>query len=268
MRSFVISLLNNNAERRMHIEREFQKKNVEFEFFDAVTPKSNEAIMSKYGLKNIPTCLTDKEISCFLSHYVLWNEVVENNLDYIAIFEDDIYLGDNVKKFLSDSHWIDQDIDIIKLEKGWQNTIKSTINVNKAYNRVICRLKSDHYGTAGYIISNKGAKFLIDKYANAAEICAIDVTIFGTFLKNENYIVMQILPALCIQDFILNPSNEVTFESDLEEDRAKNYTIHRSIQHKKKKSLLFKIKRESIKPFIQIYNFFYKKLYIKNVTYK
>lgn len=78
---------------------------------------------------------------------------------------------------------------------------------------------------------------------------------------------MQILPALCIQDFILNPSNQVTFASNLEEDRAKNY-LHVSIQNKKKKSILFKIKRESIKPFIQIYDFFYKKIYMKNVTYK
>lgn len=267
MKSFVISLAENNVKRRTHIEQEFSKSNVDFVFCDAITPDMNKSMMSKYNLETIPTSLTDKEISCFLSHYVLWNKVLENNLDYIAIFEDDIYLGNDVQKFLSDSCWIAPDIDIIKLEKGWQNTIKSTINVNKIYDRVVCRLKSDHYGTAGYIISNKGAKFLIDKYTNAAEICAIDVTIFGNFLKNENYTVMQILPALCIQDFILNPSNQVTFASNLEEDRAKNY-LHVPIQNKKKKSILFKIKRESIKPFIQIYDFFYKKIYMKNVTYK
>lgn len=257
MKNFVISLLENNAKRRQHIEKEFSEKNVTFQFFDAITPDMNKNLMSKYHLENIPTNLTEKEISCFLSHYVLWNYVVENDLNHIAIFEDDIYLGNNVQNFLANSDWIDPNIDLIKLEKGIQTTIKSSFRYNKIFGRSICRLESSHYGTAGYIISNKGAKHLIEKYSNATELFAVDVHIFESYLKNKSYIVMQLLPALCIQDFVshyLNLSNEITIESDLQEDRIKNQST--PIKIKKSKPILYKIMRETIRPLFQIYIFF------------
>lgn len=269
MKIFVISLLANNAKRRQHIEKEFSEKNVKFEFFDAITPDMNKTLMSKYHLENIPTNLTEKEISCFLSHYVLWNYVVENDLNHIAIFEDDIYLGNNVQNFLTDSNWIDPNIDIIKLEKGVQTTVKCSFKHTEIFGRSIYRLKSTHYGTAGYIISNKGAKYLIEQYSNATELFAVDVHIFENYLKNKSYIVMQLLPALCIQDFVahhLNLNNEITLESSLQVGRINNQSSQ--IKTRKNKTILYKIIREIIRPLFQIYNFFYKRLYTKNVTYK
>lgn len=59
--------------------------------------------------------MCDGEIACALSHIVLWNFVLENNLDYINIFEDDIYLGENAKELL-EIDYIPKDTDILKLE--------------------------------------------------------------------------------------------------------------------------------------------------------
>lgn len=266
MKNFVISLADNNVKRRTHIEQEFSKSNVDFVFFNAITPDMNKSMMSKYNLEKIPTSLTDKEISCFLSHFALWKKVIEDNLDFAVIFEDDIFLGENCEKFLTSNNWIDSNVDLIKIEKGWQKTVKTSLFNNQIYDREICELKSAHYGGAGYIISNKGAKNLIDYCGSIKKLIPVDIIMFDELLNKKKYQIYQMLPAICVQDFILN-DGYLNFNSELEEERAKNY-INMPIQQKVKKSILFKIKRESIKPFIQIYNFCYKKLYIKNVTYK
>ena len=69
MKNFVISLVDNNVKRRTHIEQEFSKSNVDFVFFNAITPDMNKSMMSKYNLEKIPTSLTDKEISCFFESF-------------------------------------------------------------------------------------------------------------------------------------------------------------------------------------------------------
>jgi len=265
MQNFIISLAKNNSKRRDHMQNEFEKQNINFEFFDAITPTFNTQLLQKYELNEIHSELVDREISCFLSHYVLWQKIVENNIKFAGIFEDDIFLGENAEIFLTNSDWIDSDIDIIKLEKGWQKTIKTPFQADKElYSRTLYKLQSAHYGTAGYIISNKGAKYLIEKYKKLKKIEPIDVIIFEKLLKEKDYKVQQLLPAICVQDFILNNGLYVNFESELAEDRAKNYPLHPV----KKKTVWFKVKREITKPFINLFYFIYKKIFIKEVDFQ
>ena len=93
--NYVISLTT-EQKRRKHITEEFGKQNIPFEFFDAITPELIEETAKKFNItfdRSSKATLCDGEIACALSHIVLWNFVLENNLDYINIFEDDIYLG-------------------------------------------------------------------------------------------------------------------------------------------------------------------------------
>jgi len=85
MQNFIISLANNNSKRREHMRNEFAKKNIIFEFFDAITPNCNAQLLQKYELNEINSELVDREISCFLSHYVLWQKIVENNINLSSI---------------------------------------------------------------------------------------------------------------------------------------------------------------------------------------
>ena len=59
--------------------------------------------------------MSDGEVGCALSHIVLWNLALENNLNYINIFEDDIHLGENAKELL-EIDYISDDIHVLKLE--------------------------------------------------------------------------------------------------------------------------------------------------------
>lgn len=272
MKNFVISLAVNNDKRRNHIENEFSKQNVYFEFFDAITPIESAHVISTNKL-DVSQILTKGEIACFLSHYVLWTKVINESIKFAAIFEDDIFLGNNSIDFLGSDRWIDPNIDLIKLEKGWQKKICTSLFTTKNIgDRRLYKLMSDHYGTAGYIISNKGARFLIEKYSIINIYKPVDVVIFGNLLSEKTFNVQQLSPAICIQDYVLN-SDFKNFHSDLHEDRAQKQ-ISNSPQ-KLQRSIPYKIKRELLRPFLRVIDlskyftkYIIRKLFERTVDFK
>lgn len=221
--NYVISLTT-EQKRRKHITEEFGKQNIPFEFFDAITPNLIEETAKKFNItfdRSSKATLCDAEIACALSHIVLWNFVLENNLDYINIFEDDIYLGENAKELLN-VDYIDSDTDILKLE-----TLYGKIMLGKMYQikceRNIFHLKFKHTGMGGYSITAKGAKYLLNKIKNTRLDLAIDTLIFDDLLSQHDYKVMQLFPAVCIQDCILHGKSH--FESSLDEGRL---SVHKN----------------------------------------
>lgn len=94
LRNYVISL-KNNSQRRNHMMSEFAKQHIPFVFFDAITPNLIERKAKEFGIDITTSPLTKGEIACALSHIALWRLAQEQGLDYIAIFEGDIYLGEN-----------------------------------------------------------------------------------------------------------------------------------------------------------------------------
>ena len=153
MKTYVISL-QSALDRRNHIMQEFGKQNIEFEFFDAITPN-----IAKVRINQLfPNITIDQislgELACCASHMVLWQHAIEKNMHHIAIFEDDIFLGENADQFLTQSDWVHPDWDIVKLETFYEKTFidQSSSNILK---RQIHRLNASHFGAAGYILSHK-----------------------------------------------------------------------------------------------------------------
>ena len=255
MKNFVISL-NSAVDRRLHICEEFDQKNVNFEFFDAINPNNLEQMCSLYKINFEKSPLTENEKSCFMSHFCLWKKAVEENIKYIAIFEDDIHLSKKASIFLNSDSWINDDI--IKIEK----TMKDVLLELKGRKKIIYReenyllgeLKSSHMGAGGYILSLKAAKDLIDYVNNLIVLDHIDQIIFKWYKENGKLKVYQINPVLCIQDCILNP-NDQKFISSLQWRSNK----------KIKNNLFIKISKEIKRPFIRLFNLPYKvKLFFIN----
>lgn len=237
--NYVISV-KNNTQRRNHIISEFGKQNIPFEFFDAITPDLIEVKAKEFDLDLSNSTLTKGEIACALSHIALWHFAKAQNLDYICIFEDDIYLGENAIDFLSNSY-VNENVDIIKLEKHYAR-IKYKSNPDVIFkNRQLHRLKLKHMGAAGYVLTKKGLTFLLDKLKGYQLLRAIDDLMFDKLLKEPEYNVLQLIPAICIQDYVLN--NNITFSSELANERDKR---RRNI------SVLSKLHRELIRPFYQL----------------
>lgn len=219
MKNYVISLTT-ATNRREHIKTEFGKQNIHFEFFDAVTPNDIEHISTQL---NIPLVNNQRlslgEKACFLSHVCLWQKMIDDDLEYVAIFEDDVYLGENAIAFLKDD-WLSFPFDIIKLET-WHELVHLSKPAIYHQGRTLHPLKSTHVGACGYVLHRLGATKLLDfiRQLDEQERYAIDHVLFGAFLTQGT--VYQLNPALCKQ-----PDSDTHLVSQLEQERKNNTFIY------------------------------------------
>ncbi|MFP4793962.1 glycosyltransferase family 25 protein [Pasteurella multocida] len=234
---YVISL-SSSVERRQHIRNQFSQKNIPFQFFDAISPSP---LLDQLVLQFFPSLadssLTEGEKACFISHLSLWHKCVEDNLPYVIVFEDDIVLGEDADKFLISDEWLfsrfePEEIFIIRLETFLQKVVCEPSHIAPYTHRDFLSLKSAHFGTAGYIISQGAVKFLLDIFKNTSNehIAPIDELIFNQFLVKNNFNVYQLSPAICVQELQLNNESSV-LQSQLELERDK----FRSIKSEKSK---------------------------------
>lgn len=258
LENYVISLTSAH-DRKVHIREQFNLKNIEFNFFDAVTPDNVEAVAWNLNFQIKNNILTVNELACFLSHFSLWNKIVNENISYMAIFEDDVYLSDSAEKFLYATDWIEGDI--IKIEKVYKTVLlknKKEKNIDglKYFQGFLMK---GHMGAGGYILSRNAAKKLIEYVKSLSEIDHVDQILFGKYLKNGEYPIVQINPAICIQDCILNPDNQ-KFTTSLQWRGRK----------KTKYKLMQKVGIELKRVFIQLFELPYKtkiEFIMKNKSY-
>lgn len=206
MKKIVISL-SSAIDRRQHIQSEFDKHNIDYEFFDALTPDIAIPYTQTLGLDLSSTHLTQGEIACMMSHVAVWEKIINEDLDYATIFEDDIYLGEDAEKLLNSTDWIHPDWHIIKIEAF----AKKTYLANKTHEvlankRHVTQLKGKNLGTAGYILSKKGARIYLD-YIKSQILVPLDIMMFDTFIHQGSEPVQQLVPALCIQEMLLHKNN-------------------------------------------------------------
>lgn len=235
MQNYVISL-KKSSQRRTHIEDQFGKQGVKFDFFDALTPEPAIRLANKMFLNIENGILGGRELACFMSHVAIWQKVVDENIPYVAIFEDDVYLGENATYFLNTSDWIHEDWHIIKIEafakKLWLSQQQFHI---QGSDRCLRYLIGDNLGTAGYILSLTGAKTYLD-YVSKNPLTPLDEMMFYKFNRKNKKKVLQMFPSLCIQEMNLYPESQVALSSELIEERKgrmkkfKKKGIHK-IQH-------------------------------------
>lgn len=94
-------------------------------------------------------------VGCYLSHILIWIRMIEEDMPYCVIFEDDISFTDNfTEKFDKGLRDVPEDADAIFL--GVVHNSKPI-----RYNERVNRIGAVFYGLHGYIMTNKGArKFL------------------------------------------------------------------------------------------------------------
>ncbi|HEZ3368377.1 TPA: glycosyltransferase family 25 protein [Neisseria meningitidis] len=208
MQNHVISLAS-AAERRAHITDTFGARGIPFQFFDALMP--SEALEQAMG-ELVPglvrhNLLSGVEKACFMSHVVLWKQALDEGLPYIAVFEDDVLLGEGAEQFLAEDAWLQERFDpdsafIVRLETMFMHVLTSPSGVADYCGRAFPLLESEHWGTAGYIISRKAMRFFLQHFAmlQPEQIKPIDLMMFSDFFDKEGVLVYQVSPALCAQE--------------------------------------------------------------------
>ncbi|HFC6630088.1 TPA: glycosyltransferase family 25 protein [Neisseria meningitidis] len=208
MQNHVISLAS-AKERRAHIADTFGARGIPFQFFDALMPSEElEQAMAELvpGLSAHPY-LSSVEKACFMSHVVLWKQALDEGLPYIAVFEDDVLLGEGAEQFLAEDTWLEERFDpdsafIVRLETMFMHVLTSPSGVADYCGRAFPLLESEHWGTAGYIISRKAMRFFLQHFAmlQPEQIKPIDLMMFSDFFDKEGVLVYQVSPALCAQE--------------------------------------------------------------------
>lgn len=245
LENYIISLATSHT-RRQHIFSQFNSKSIPFSFFDAISSSEqlNSATTRLLPLFSEVDYLSLGEKGCFMSHISLWQHCLDQNLPYIGIFEDDIWLGEQANKFLTNDSWLQEFFPInepfiIRLETVYEPCQIKSMPRNSYHNHQIYKLCSPHHGTGGYIISQVAIKWLLSYLRNTHldDFTPIDVLMFEHLIPHTKINVYQLNPAICIQEAILHPQ-ESSLGSQIEVERSKKNP------HISKRKLPQKIKRE------------------------
>ena len=117
---FVINLAS-STERLNRVSHELNAQNLAFERLDAIDGRelSDTAIAQHYSadlnLKKYHKPLSKGEIGCYLSHRKAWQTIVDRQLDYAIILEDDFVLDRSIHSAIENISTLKQPWQLIKL---------------------------------------------------------------------------------------------------------------------------------------------------------
>ncbi|KAG9483365.1 procollagen galactosyltransferase 2 [Eleutherodactylus coqui] len=163
--------LKRRMDRRVRMLRSLYELKIQVKIFDAVDGKAlNASQIKTLNIDVLPgyydpysgRTLTRGEIGCFLSHYYVWNEVVDKGFEKALVIEDDVRFEYQFKsklvKLMTDIEAAAVDWDLIYIGRKRMQVKRP----EKAVPNVMNLVEADYsYWTLGYAISQKGAQKLI-----------------------------------------------------------------------------------------------------------
>ncbi|MBB3257982.1 glycosyl transferase family 25 [Paraburkholderia bannensis] len=200
MKIFVINL-DKSTDRLSHMTRQIERLGYAWERFPACGPAQVEEMAKALALPLLHGACTMPEKGVALSHYAIWNMMLDEGIDHALVLEDDVHFCHDAKKHLES---INEEIarglqfDIIKIETFLAGIFVDREGIRLSDQAELHRLRSNHGGAAAYIISREGCRKMIARLATADR--AVDLVMFDGDLESMR--VFQLHPALCIQDFL------------------------------------------------------------------
>jgi GR25 family glycosyltransferase involved in LPS biosynthesis len=184
-------------------------------------------------LQGDATGLSRAEAACLLSHRHAWQRLLDGQDPFLAVFEDDVHLADDIRTLLA-AELVPAGIDLIKLE--WPlGKVSYARHAHAPYrSRSLHRLLTRAYGAAGYIVSRACARRLLEITASCRD--PVDVVLFDDKSPIwREFPVLQVVPAPCIQDHALARLNQasVRFGSAIETGRQ-DVKAHRDQARRRK----------------------------------
>jgi GR25 family glycosyltransferase involved in LPS biosynthesis len=189
----------------------FDKNNVEVVYgFDGKN-YDNEDESEKKIFNNLSNNLLSGEKGCFISHYRVFKDIVNKNIPYAIVLEDDSLFCENFKSKIEEIiNEMPSDIKILYfggrfepnflMESGSYNQDSKNIVSYKQIDWENRSWRNHDRGTYGYIISYNLAKYFIECYnLNKYLDCAIDHWMLKICMNN-NIKILSAQPLLCYSD--------------------------------------------------------------------
>lgn len=128
--------------------------------------KIAEVFDAKTAKRRFQYNLTAGEIGCYLSHIKCWERIIEDDLDYAVILEDDLILDSNFPSVLSAVSKLQSNWHYLKLScpfKPRPYQLSETVKVDNDKSVSLVNYKKSPTGTVAQIVSREGAKRLLEK---------------------------------------------------------------------------------------------------------
>lgn len=245
MLNIYIVSLKQDVEKRSTISKKLEEFGLKFRFIDAVHGKEiSDDVLSSLRNKSVGGILergysaTAGEIGCTLSHQKAYQKLLDSNLNWACVLEDDVILDESFKTFITtfqDNNLDPETLYILGGQNGFSQmqVIKSLKNHvyigGQNFTKVI---KSDRFITRSccYLISSDLAENFI-RFSERNFIVADD-----WYCLSKNGVLKNIYLA----DFVNHPVDLST--SNLEEERKLKRLEKRLNDTREKKPLFIKIK--------------------------
>ncbi len=164
------------------------------------------------------------EIGCFLSHFEVWRRIAAQEEPWGAVFEDDVHASPDLGPLLAASDWIPADADVVRLEANRSMRLAAGRAVRAAPGRRVYRALSGTAGAAAYILSRRAAAWIVEvdpEVQTAADVFLFKPKISSVARRLKRF---QIVPAVCIQDELLERSNaRLTSQIKTRSTRGRGY---------------------------------------------
>ena len=217
---FVVSLAGENA-RRNHVKSQFAQYDLEPEFVNAIDMRNTQPeLLSNYHevmRSNNVRELSASEVGCALSHLKIAQQVVERNLDFALVTEDDVCLLRNPKDvFIQMPEFLQQaafDVAILGYVKVYREHLadyyhRMPMKTEAKFGDYIVGSpwKQKHCGAVAYILTQKGAHKLLR--ANSPVSYVADA--WDEFVYRHDLRVKHIRPSIAIEslDFLSTNNND------------------------------------------------------------
>lgn len=191
--AFCISLLSNKS-RTEKMQHRFIEFNLDVSTWEASTKETLT--------ENFVDYLNDGQKGCAQSHFNIWKHIINNNIEYALILEDDACFD---KQFYTKINSFGKDI----VDPDWDAiflNVSEEINVQNTWTLV-----NDQYLTGGYILSKRGAVKLLDMFSSCLFGADWMTTRLQTYGHSYSY-----FPWIIIQE-----GKDTTIGGHFNEDHAK-----------------------------------------------
>lgn len=203
IKTYLINL-ERDVDRMHHMSDQLKQLDIDFELIKAIEGKMLSDDFYADFCKKIQRLDWPRagQLGCFLSHFKVWDQVANGDVDYALVLEDDIHLSSDTKRLLINSNWIPEDTDIVRLEVSTNKLLLENpqLIAIEEVKRTINKLISTSWCAGAYIISKSCAQKLVNTDPRLFK--SVDAFIFSyeDSPLPASLVKYQITPALAIQD--------------------------------------------------------------------